>query len=305
MSETHFADRLFKAFNAKGGPVCVGLDPVFEKLPDALRQGRNSKRATEVASAFVEFCEGVMDAVLPVCGCVKIQSACFERYLWPGVEAYRQVLAAAHDRGLIVIGDAKRGDIGTSSAHYAFGCLADADFEDLGSCPGPDALTVNGYLGMEGIAPIINLARDQNKGVFVLVRTSNPGGDDVQQPVLASGDTVAQNVAGLVHHAGHTMEMVGSSGYSLVGAVVGATKHEEIDDLRSRMPRAIFLVPGYGAQGGGAEDVKPCFNRDGRGAIITASRSVIYAYQNAPAGDWQSAVGDAASRMRDEIAGLF
>ncbi len=281
----HFADRLWAACDAAGAPVCVGIDPVLERLPAALR-GEPAERIAAFGVGIVEAAAGVVPAVKP-------QLACFERYGGEGWRAYERVLDAAKTHGLIVIADAKRGDIGTSSAHYAAGLLAG---------DGADALTVNTYLGSDGLEPFVDVAKRDGKGLFALVRTSNPGGDALQSLKLEDGRRVGEAVADIVAELGETC--VGASGYSALGAVVGATKPADADALRARMPRQVFLVPGFGAQGGTAEDVKACFNKDRRGAIITASRSVIYAF-DPDAADWQDAVRSAAVKLRDDIAGVL
>ena len=287
---THFADRMLQACRAKGAPVCVGLDPVVEKLPAEYAGG-------DPVCAVEAFCGAVIDAVAPYVPAIKPQSACFERYGAAGVGVYHRVVRSIRDAGLLVVGDAKRGDIGASSAHYAAGLLSGA-----GGC---DALTVNGYLGGDGLEPFMQAAEGEGRGLFALVRTSNPGGDAIQSLRLADGRTVAQAVGDVVAELGS--RCVGESGYSNVGMVIGATKPEDAAALRHRYPQQLFLVPGYGAQGGGAEDVRACFKADGTGALITASRSVIYAFTdpNAGGGPWATAVADAAKALRDDVAGIL
>jgi len=279
------------ACRAKGGAVCVGIDPVLNKLPDALG-------GLEPIAAIEKFCLEVVDAVAEHVPAIKPQIACFERYGSAGYAVYERVVTAGRDAGLFVIGDAKRGDIGTSSAHYASGLLAGE--ED--SATGCDALTVNTYLGADGIEPFFKVAAATGKGLFALVRTSNPGGDKLQGLKLDDGRTVAEAVADQVADLGYSE--LGESGYSLLGAVVGATKPADAAALRQRMPQQIFLVPGFGAQGGSAEDVKACFKPDGTGAIITASRSVIYAYNPADL-DWPDAIAQAAIDLKQQIAELL
>jgi len=290
-----------EASREKGAPICVGLDPVLEKLPEEVRHGVDGKSAADAAQALYTFCSGVLSAVAPYVPCVKIQSACFERYLWPGVEVYHRLIDDARELGLLVVADAKRGDIGISAEHYAAGCLAEPTYEDMGELAGPDALTINGYLGADSIEPFLEVARKQGKGLFVLVRTSNPGGDALQSLTLSDGRPVSDAVAQMVATLGGGAADIGQSGYSLLGAVVGATKPADAARLRLIMPRSIFLVPGYGAQGGGVKDVLPCFNKDGTGALITASRSVLFAFAKNTGTDWRSAVRQAALEMRDEV----
>lgn len=304
--ETHFADRLIARCRDVGAPTCVGIDPVYERLPEDLRNAQ-TPNAREAVDAISKYVAGVLEAVAPHTACVKFQSACFERYLWPGVEAYHHLIHQARQLGLIVIADVKRGDIDISAAHYAQGCLADPTFTDLAPLTGPDAVTINPYLGQDGVQPFVDLAADQSKGVFALVRTSNPSADSVQSLTLDDGRTVAQAIAQLIAGLGHGdgAQHLGQSGYSLLGAVVGATKMDDIADLRHLMPQQIFLVPGFGAQGGSAQDLKACFKPDGTGAIITASRSVIYAYEKDQTSHWQKAVEQAAIDMKHQIASIL
>lgn len=291
----HFSDRLLNAIGRKGSPVCVGIDPVHERLPGELRRRIDGPRSA--LAAISEYCSTVLDAVADAVPAVKFQSACFERYRDEGVETLYSLIADANDLGLMVILDAKRGDIGISADHYAAGIFEPwVDRDELAPrLAVPDAVTINGYLGGDGIEPFCRGGR----GAFVLVRTSNPGGDAIQQARLESGLSVAEHVGSVVD--GLAREHMGTLGYSDLGAVVGATKRDEIASLRSLMPRCIFLVPGYGAQGGGAEDVQACFNQDGRGAIITASRSVIYAYEKDDSQPWADAVAEAAQVFAGEI----
>lgn len=275
----HPADSLLDAVDRVGSPVCVGIDPVLERLPDAcLVEG-------EPLPAIERFCRGVIEAVAPHVGVCKYQSACFERYGAAGVALLENLVVHARETGLEVILDAKRGDIGVSARHYAAAV--------------PDAarwVTVNAYLGTDGIEPFL-----ERGGAFALARTSNPGGDALQRLRLEDGRSIAEAVADLLAETGD--KHLGDSGYSALGAVVGATKRADAELLRARMPRQIFLVPGYGAQGGGVEDVLPCFNADGRGALITASRSVIYAFDGDASGVWTDAVARAAEALAGELAG--
>ncbi|MEM9418041.1 MAG: orotidine-5'-phosphate decarboxylase [Planctomycetota bacterium] len=287
----HAADRLIEACRSKGAPVCVGIDPVLSKLPDSLG-------GLEPIAAIEKFSLEVIEAVAEHVPAIKPQIACFERYGSEGYAVYERVVIAGREAGLFVIGDAKRGDIGTSSAHYASGLLMGE--ED--SAVGCDALTVNTYLGMDGIEPFFKAAAATGKGLFALVRTSNPGGDKLQGLRLEDGRSVAEAVADQVADLG--CGELGNSGYSLLGAVVGATKSEDAVSLRQRMPQQIFLVPGFGAQGGSADDVRACFKPDGTGAIITASRSVIYAYNPADT-DWPEAVSQAAIDLKQQIAEIL
>ncbi len=282
MSEVQWSDRLVEAIRAVGAPTCVGLDPVVEKLPRTVRE-----QAGSPIEAIGRFCEGVIDACAGVCAAAKFQSACFERYGGAGVTLLSSMIERAHHAGLAVVLDAKRGDIGVSAEHYAAGTKALR----------AGAITVNGYLGPETIKPYLSAGL----GVFVLVRTSNPDSDAVQSLKLADGRSVAEMMADHVALLGATR--IGKHGYSDVGAVVGATKAEDGRALRLRMPKQVFLVPGYGAQGGTADDIKALLDgrlEHGGGVLVTASRSVIYAFEPGDAA-WEKAVKRAAMKFGDEI----
>lgn len=283
-SVLHPADRLLASVDASGAPVCVGLDPVAEKLPAALRPAAGDAAASAAIEAFST---GVIDSVAGIVPAVKVQAACFERHGPEGVAALARVLAhAARTAGLEVILDFKRGDIGISAEHYA--ASARGAF-------GAGWTTVSAYLGTDSLLPFLA----PGHGAFALVRTSNPSGDALQALRLADGRTVAESVADLVAATGSAH--VGARGFSALGAVVGATKRSDAAALRERMPQQLFLVPGFGAQGGGVDDVLPCFRADGRGALVTASRSVIYAFGPGDS-DWRSAVRRAAEDLRSQIA---
>ncbi|NLF30645.1 MAG: orotidine-5'-phosphate decarboxylase [Planctomycetes bacterium] len=301
MSEvpSHFADRLFEAIAEKGSPVCVGLDPVYAKLPAELR----SPAATleDEVTAIGAFCEQVIGLVAPYVPAVKPQIACFERYGSPGLALYYQVVALAQDMGLIVIGDVKRGDIGSTAEAYADAHLGTLASENEIWTWAPDAVTVNGYFGVDGTEPFVRSCRNNGAGLFVLVRTSNPGGAAIQDFQGADGKKFFVHMAEQVAALGDGEGLVGQSGYSCVGAVVGATYPQEARLLRQVMPRQIFLVPGYGAQGATAADCAAAFDADGRGAIVNASRSVLYAFAGGPNRSWTKAVKQAAQRFAADI----
>lgn len=279
----NFADRLLKAIRAKGSPTCVGIDPLYAKLPAEISENKELNDATdsEVAlDAILEYCRRVVKVISPLVPAVKINIAFFERYYADGVDAYFDLVQEADRAGLIVIGDCKRGDIGSTAEMYARSMLAEPDFANLEDLTGPDAVTVSPYFGLDGVKPFIDVAREEQKGVFVLVRTSNPSAAELQSARLEGGMTVAEHVAAQVESWAADPTLLGHSGYSAIGAVVGATARDEIARLRELMPHCFLLVPGYGAQGGTAADVAACFKPDGTGALVTASRSVIYAYDD-------------------------
>ncbi len=300
----HFVDDLLAKISAKGAPICVGIDPVYDRLPAALRADRDPADARQAVDAIHLFIARVLRVIAPHAPCVKFQSACFERYLTDGLRAYHDLVRIARSLNLSVIGDVKRGDIGPTASHYAAGCLLDSPFRDHPDTPGPDSITINTYFGLDGLKPFLDAASGAGKGLFTLVRTSNPGGDAIQALKLADGRTVAQAVAMHVSQIGEAPAYVGKSGYSLLGAVVGATKPAEAADLRKLMPRQMFLVPGFGAQGAGADDVKACFKPDGTGALITASRSITYAFEDKKATDWAAAIEEAVVDMKNQIRAI-
>lgn len=293
-SAAAFADRLAARMDEVGSPLCVGLDPVYEKLPAELRGAASEHPATAIA----RFDEAVLEATRHVAAAVKFQSACYERHGAAGWESLAGGIELARAHGLLVILDGKRGDIGLSASHYA------ASAVELGA----DAVTVNAYLGPSGVEPFI----EAGLGVFCLVRTSNPDSDVVQSARLRDGRTVAELIASHVARLG--VSCVGRRGLSGVGAVVGGTKagSGEIAALRGAMPDQVFLVPGIGAQGGRPSDV-PMFARPGRrgpgesGVVITASRSVIYAESGpgAAAGGWRRSVAHAASELAGELRAVL
>lgn len=289
----HFADALLEAIREKGSPVCVGLDPVYDRLPDSLKL--DDADPLSQLEQIETFCMNVLELVAPHVPAVKPQSAYFELFGSEGVNVYEACIERAHALGLMVIADVKRNDIGSTAQAYAQGHLrADDDFS-------PDALTVNGYLGSDGVKPFIETASPIGKGLFVLVRTSNPSARELQD-LDAGGKKIYEHMAALVASLGSAS--VGESGYSNVGAVVGATYPDEARALRQIMPQQIFLVPGYGAQGGTAADAAASFKADGTGAIVNASRSVIFAHKEKKyAGtDWKKAIEAAAKEFAADIA---
>ncbi|MHC4982815.1 MAG: orotidine-5'-phosphate decarboxylase [Planctomycetota bacterium] len=290
MSE-HFADRLLDAIKQKGSPICVGLDPVFQRLPESLR----AEAAADPVKAIESFCLGVLDVVAPLAAAVKPQIAHFERYRGEGIGLYFDIVRRARRLGLIVIGDVKRGDIGSTAESYAAGQLAGGE--------GPDAITVNGYFGADGLESFVETCRRDGKGIFVLVRTSNPSAAAIQDFEGADGRKFYEHMAEQVAEIGSGDGLIGEGGYSCVGAVVAATYPQEARRLREIMPRQVFLVPGYGAQGATARHCAAAFKADGTGAIVNASRSVIYAFTNKQykAKDWKKSVESAAKDFAADI----
>ncbi len=286
----NFADRLLSAIEAKGAPVCVGIDPRYDRLPPAVTAASDDE-----LSALRTFCMEVLEQVAPVVPAVKPQSAYFEAYGAPGVALLADVIVRARQLGLIVIADVKRNDIGSTAQAYAAGHLAGAD--------AADAVTVNAYLGSDGVAPFAEAAAANGRGLFVLVRTSNPSAAEFQDLADVDGTKTYEHLARRVDQWGQADGLIGQCGFSSMGAVVGATWPDEARALRKLMPRQLFLVPGYGAQGASADDCLASFDSTGRGAIVNASRSVIYAHAaDAHAGkDWTQAVADAARAFAEDI----
>ena len=303
----NFADRLMQAIEAKNSRVLVGIDPRLDRIPKSIREANLSRLGETLegaAAALLEFGKRVIDAVEPHVSAVKPQVAFFEQFGWPGFRAFVETAAYASAKGLVVIGDVKRGDIGSTAEAYAAGLLGQTQIG--GSAVAPvelDAVTVNPYLGVDGVEPFTEAAAREVKGLFVLVKTSNPSSTDFQD-LPTDGGLTHEIVADRVVEWGRSC--IGECGYSSVGAVVGATHPNALKALRERMPHTPFLVPGYGAQGGGAAEVAPAFDSRGLGAIVNSSRGIIFAYADDDPdgeGDWEAAVAAAAAPMKDDLNG--
>ena len=288
-----FPDRVAAAVERKRSQLVVGLDPRIDLLPVELRGEALLGRAA-AAGAVERFCKGIIDAVAPYVVAVKSQVAFFEALGSDGWVALEAVSRHAADVGLLVIADGKRGDIGSTARAYAAAFLEPRGPEP----PLADALTVNPYLGTDSIDPFLSACRNHGAGIFCLVRTSNAGGRDLQDAVLSDGVPVWRHVAGLVDEWG--AGLVGAGGMSSVGAVVGATVPRLMGDARRAMPRSIILLPGVGAQGATPADVARAFTSGPASALVSASRSVIYAFRDGE-DDWREAAGCEAARLQAEI----
>lgn len=307
---TNFADRLLNAVAARRTPAVVAIDPVYAKLPPQIAEHRdlNDESDAEAAlDAVLEFCRRVIRIVAPIVPAVKINAAYFERYYAEGIEGYYELVQEAFARGLIVIGDVKRGDVGHTAELYARAHLANPDFIGLEELLAPDAVTVNAYFGLDGVKPFLNIAREQGKGVFVLVRTSNESAPTIQDVITEDGRKLHEIVAAQVAEWAARSETLGEHGYTSIGAVVATRDPADAAKLRQTMPRSIFLAPGYGAQGGTAEDFLPYFKPDGTGALVVAGRSVIYAhrqpeYQEQFTGQWEKCVEQACKDFVADLA---
>ena len=303
-----FSDRLLEAIDSKGSPICVGIDPIFDMLPEAIAgevSKRNANDAEAVIDAIFAFTTKVLKIVAPHVPAVKFQSAYFEQYLWEGVEAYYSLVQEAAELDLLVIGDVKRGDIGSTATAYAAAHLSDPGFDEQSDIVVPDAITVSPMLGIDTLAPFVQAARQGNKGLFVLVRTSNPGSVELQDVRLENGKTWSEHLADLLRPITIEAALVGSRGWSSIGAVVGATQPEAMRSLRQRLPKSIFLLPGYGAQGATAEMTKAAFV-EGEGALVSASRSILYAHRDKKYADrfgtnWEKCVEQAVIDMKEDV----
>ena len=291
---SHFADRLCDAVEAKRSCVVVGLDPRPEQLPPELRPAPDAE-AELVAERFRFFNRHIIEAVAPHAVAVKPQIAFYEPYGPAGLSAYLDSVAFARENGLLVIGDIKRGDIGSTAAAYARAHLGP---------DGADAVTVNPYLGSDSLKPFIEAARSNGRGLFVLVKTSNPSAAELQD-LEVDGEPLYLRVGRLVGKLG--AEDIGASGYSLAGAVVGATQADSAARIREVMPHAVFLVPGFGAQGGKAAHCAPAFHPNGLGAVVNSSRGIIFAYDREPwnarfgPDRWREAAVAAVVKMKQDL----
>ena len=274
-------DKLIENTIRTKNPSVIGLDPDIGKIPACYKVNAKSNNPFEaIANVIYEFNRDVIDTVADLVPAVKPQMAFYEKYGSYGVAAFEKTVAYAKSKGLVVVEDAKRNDIGNTAGAYADGHLGCVELLD-GSCtPSFDAdfLTVTPFLGSESLHPFIEVCKKNSKGIFVLVKTSNTSSGDIQDVVASDGMTISQSIAKYVSEQANTF--TGEHGYSSIGAVVGATYPEEAVSLRKLMPKSYFLVPGYGAQGGGAKDILPCFNTDGLGAIVNSSRGILYTHMS-------------------------
>ncbi|MBQ8946280.1 MAG: orotidine-5'-phosphate decarboxylase [Lachnospiraceae bacterium] len=279
-------NKLISGIKKTGAPIVVGLDPMLKYVPSQIqdRAYRDHGETLEgAAEAIFQFNKGIVDAVYDLIPAVKPQIAMYEQFGIPGMAAYKRTVDYCHERDLIVIGDIKRGDIGSTSGAYAAGHLGHVQVgENSYAGFDEDFATVNPYLGSDGVRPFMDVCREEHKGIFVLVKTSNPSSGEFQDRLVIDNESGVQRK--LYELIGEKVDSWGSElmgdSYSYVGAVVGATYPEEGKILRDIMPKACILVPGYGAQGGKGADLVHFFDKDGLGAIVNSSRGIIAAYQN-------------------------
>lgn len=292
----NFADLLAAAVRRCKNPVLVGLDPRLESLPAFLSSGVATGDYRAAANAYLAFCRGVIDVVAPLVPAVKPQAAFFEKLGPAGMTALAETILYARTKGLLVILDGKRNDIGTTATAYARAYLG----APPASAWGADALTVSPYLGNDSLTPFVDSCLTHGAGIFILVKTSNPGGG-LFQDLVADGRPIYRHVAERVETLAR--QTLGECGYGAVGAVVGATYPEQLAQLRGDMPHAWLLVPGYGAQGGGAKDTAGAFDEHGLGGIVNNSRGIIFAHSMDRYRDrfgdarWQDAVAAATQEM--------
>ncbi|MDR2181029.1 MAG: orotidine-5'-phosphate decarboxylase [Synergistaceae bacterium] len=317
-------DRLTEAIERTGNPTALGLDTRIEYLPPSMLKDLgdigslenmeylanmgNNPENDAVEEALFTFNRGLIDALADLVPCVKVQVAYYEMLGVTGMKLFRKTLLYAKEKGMIVIADVKRNDIGSTAEIYASAYLKGGSFSAGAGFPA-DFVTINAYFGVDGVAPFLSACEKNGTGIFVLVRTSNPSAGEFQDLIVRD----AQGVKGgqgderpLYEQVGLKVAqwgeaLMGRCGYSSVGAVVGATWPEEGKRLRALLPRVFFLVPGYGVQGATARDLVGCFDGQGRGAIVNASRSLICAHKNRKTDDFASAARDEALRMRDDL----
>ena len=304
----NIVDQLIENTIRTKNPSVIGLDPDIRKIPMCYKTNSQSENPFEaVVDVIYAFNRDIIDTVYEFVPAVKPQMAFYEKYGSYGVAAFEKTVAYAKAKGLVVIEDAKRNDIGNTAKAYADGHLGTVELLDGSAVPAIDAdfLTVTPFLGSESLDPFIDVCKQNNKGIFVLVKTSNTSSGEIQDVVTSDGMTISQSIAKYVSEQAYTF--IGEHGYSSIGAVVGATYPEEAVSLRKLMPKSYFLVPGYGAQGGGAKDILPCFNEDGLGAIVNSSRGVLYTHMSdeerarCTRDEYLRQVKNATLAMRNEI----
>lgn len=284
-------DKLIDKIQEKNAPICVGLDTHLGLIPDSFLDGTDKNDLTQCANKIYEYNKILIDKLSDIIPSIKIQNAYYEKYGIAGIQAYANTIEYAHQAGLVVIADVKRGDIGSTCTAYAEAHLRDTVFN-------ADFMTVNPYFGTDGMQPFLDECTANDKGLFVLVKTSNPSSSELQDLVTKDGQKVYEHCADLVINWGGN---TGKHGYNSIGAVVGATHKEEGIALRSRMKNTFFLIPGYGAQGAGAKDIAGMFDENGIGGIVNSSRGIIGAWKKAQTDDFAQAAYDAAVFMIEDI----
>ena len=307
---SHFADRLCDAVKGKKTSLIVGLDPVYSRLPEAIKTHRDMNDEFDAAAAvdaIFDFCTQTMRIIAPMVPAVKINIAFFEKYLWEGIESYYALISEADDLGLEIIGDVKRGDIGHTAELYASAHLENPELTGLEDTLAPDAITINGFAGVDGIEPFAEMAEKQGKGVFVWVRASNESAAAIQDFADSEGEMMYEKLAEIVNQLAVKAERIGNNGYSNIGMVLAGTAPEVTTALRRKYDKIWFLVPGYGSQGASAEDCIRFCKPDGTGVLINASRSIIYAYEKPQykeqfGDDWKRCIEQAVIDAKVDLA---
>ena len=299
-------DRLIEKIAEKQNPTVAGLDPKLDFVPEYIKQKAFSEHGETLkgaAEALLQFNKGLIDALYDIVPAVKPQAAYYEMYGYEGVKALYETQEYARSKGLFIITDGKRNDIGSTMEAYAAAHLGKTKVGSTEYDPFlADALTVNGYLGSDGIVPVIKVCKEYDKAIFVLAKTSNPSSGELQDMKIGER-TVYEIMGDMCEEWGK--ELTGKYGYSGVGIVAGATYPEQIEILRARLPHTFFLIPGYGAQGASAKDISAAFDKNGLGGIVNSSRGIMCAYQKEKCDehDFAAAARREAIRMRDEIMG--
>lgn len=303
-------DRLIEKIVEKQNPTVAGLDPKLDYIPDYIKEecfAKYGKTLEGAAEALLVYNKGLIDELCDIVPAIKPQAAYYEMYGWQGVRTLAETIKYAQSKGMFVMTDGKRNDIGSTMEAYATAHLGVTDVEgEAVEAFGADALTVNGYLGSDGIKPLLDICKNKDKGIFVLAKTSNPSSGELQNLTLTeTGETIYEHMGKMCE--GWGSEIMGKYGYSGVGAVVGATYPEQLKELREKLSTTFFLVPGYGAQGGGADDVKYAFDENGIGAVINSSRGIMCAWKKTdnPDTDYAKDAREEAIRMREDIKSVI
>lgn len=304
----NFADNLIASVKAKNSVVCVGLDPRLEQIPAFIKEEALAANPKDLLKASAEalliFNKGIIDAVHDLVPVVKPQFAFYAPFGVEGIRVFAETIAYAKSKGLLTVADVKSNDIGSTAEMLAKTFLGESTLID-GSKKAmfdADCLTVTAYPGWDGVKPFVDVCAESGKGIFIWVKSSNPSGGDLQDLVMSDSRAVYEIMGHYVESWG--ADIVGENGYTSIGAVVGATYPDQAKKLRAIMPQSFFLVPGYGAQGGTAQDIKNCFNSDGLGAIVNSSRGIIFAYESSAAhaeDAYAEAARDAVIKMNREI----
>ena len=298
-------DILIDKIKQTNNPTVMGLDPRYEMLPDCVKN-KDEKNVDGACKAILEYNKALIDATYDIIPAVKPQIAFYEMFGIEGMKVFNETCKYAKEKGMVVIADNKRGDIGTTAQGYSNAFLGKTPIGDESfDIFNVDFITVNPYMGTDCVKPFVDDCKKYNKGIFVLVKTSNKSSGEVQDLVLQNGKTIYETVAELVNEWGK--DLIGEYGYSSVSSVVGATYPQQLEELRKIMPSSYFLIPGYGAQGGKAEDIALGFDDNGLGGIVNASRSLMCAYKSDlwkdkfVDEDYAQATRSEAIRMRDEL----